>query len=144
VAEDRFPPPGRWVRRQAARSPLLKPRPPDDSTDWVDTIVDELFAPLKADRRLAVDLTADAFFTNDQRWPTFQHVELRLEENGSRCPGSYRLVPNRRYIGSIRRLSKRSTRREPERRQSRRASPADQAQPVRSNAPSISMILSFF
>ncbi len=61
---------------------MRKPRPPDDSTDWVDTIVDELFAPLKADQQLAVDLTADAFFTNDQRWPTFQYVELRLEENG--------------------------------------------------------------
>jgi hypothetical protein len=45
----------------------------------VDAIVGRLFAPLTQEQQRAVDVTAHAFFTNDQRWPTFQHVEALLD-----------------------------------------------------------------
>ncbi len=52
------------------------------NVDWVDTVANELFAPLTRDQQLAVNLTAEAFFQSGRRWPTFQFVEQHLEQAG--------------------------------------------------------------
>jgi hypothetical protein len=62
------------VRRCLARVPEAVSASPGN-VDWVDTIANELFAPLTRDQQLAVNLTAEAFFQAGRRWPTFQFVE---------------------------------------------------------------------
>jgi hypothetical protein len=45
----------------------------------VEAIVDRLLSPLTPEQQRIVDVTAHAYFTNDKRWPTFQHVQALLD-----------------------------------------------------------------